>query len=134
MPVSESNRKIDHEGAIWYNCSKSLLLTLFPEVMLMWAPTVTISPELLRAASRASELRSRGLSPSQLEPNVYAVPSAHTTERYVVRIVDLDNLKATCSCPHGLIPDAKGTCWHVGAAMLAAIASTPRARRAAPRG
>ena len=86
----------------------------------MTKPTYRLTVERQEALKRALENIAAGRTPREVGPEVYLVPSAHADWSYEVKVESLREARATCTCRHGITPDARGVCWHKIAALLAA--------------
>lgn len=77
-----------------------------------------ISGKHMQAAlQRAAANRDAGRTAQRLGDGSYFVPSSRGGDAYRVVIVNLTQLQASCDCPHGSQPEARGYCWHKVAAM-----------------
>jgi len=67
-----------------------------------------------RAMERAEANRAAGRVPIRQPDGSYAVPSGTTPDAtYVVKVVNLSQLAATCTCANGQAGnEARGLCWH----------------------
>jgi len=79
--------------------------------------TDILSSYMQAALERAAQHRKAGRIPQLQADGSYLVPSATSDQVYVVRIQNLTELRASCSCAHGTRGDAKGYCWHSISAM-----------------
>jgi len=69
------------------------------------------------ALARAAADRQDGRLPVRQADGTYAVPSSSTEGvTYTVKIYNLSQLAASCTCEHGQRPDARGMCRHAIAA------------------
>jgi len=99
--------------------------------------SAAITPEWLSANERAYANRAAGRVVTRNSDGTYTAPSSKADgTAYLVTIVNVGALQASCTCPHGLHADAKGKCWHVAAALAAEVRrvshkAAPQADRAA---
>src|SRR5579859_5196018 len=68
------------------------------------------------ALARAAANRQAGRLPVRQPDGSYLVPSANSKAAYVVKVLNLTELTASCTCAHGQRPEAAGRCWHTLAA------------------
>jgi len=64
------------------------------------------------AMERAAMNRKAGRVAVRNADGSYAVPSAHSDTTYTVKVINLTQLQASCTCPNGAASDARGICWH----------------------
>jgi len=85
--------------------------------------TADIQSQYIQAAlARAAADRSDGRIPTRQADGTYTVPSSsHEGVTYTVRIHNLTQLQASCTCAHGSKADARGVCRHVIAAMASEV-------------
>ncbi len=74
------------------------------------------------ALARAAADRADGRIPSRQADGTYSVPSSSQEGvTYTVKIHNLTQLQASCTCEHGQRADARGVCRHAIAAMASEV-------------
>ena len=83
--------------------------------------TAKVTESWIKANERAYANRQAGRVVRWVAPNTYEAPSSKGDGTvYTVRILNVGQLLATCTCPHGAHGTA-GHCWHCSAALCAEV-------------